>query len=183
DGVDVRRHRLADHRARLGVVPQEGHLFAGTVAENIAFGRPTAPRAEITAAAAAVGALEMIRALPGAMNHQVGERGRGLSAGQRQLIALARAELVDPDLLLLDEATATLDPVTERAVLDAGRRLTRARTSVLVAHRLSTAERADVICVVEGGRIVESGPPAELRTAGGPYARLVRAADGTGVGA
>ncbi len=177
DGVDVRRHRLTDHRSRLGVVPQEGHLFAGTVAENIAFGRPDADRAEIVAAAEAVGALTMIAGLPGSMNHPVGERGRGLSAGQRQLIALARAELVDPHLLLLDEATATLDPVTERAVLDAGRRLSRARTSVLVAHRLSTAERADVICVVEGGRIVEAGPPARLRTSNGPYARLVRAAE------
>lgn len=172
DGVDLRRYPLSDYRRRLGVVPQEAHLFTGTVAENIAYGRPDASRAQIEDAAAAVGALETIANLPGGMNEPVGERGQGLSAGQRQLLALARAELVDPDVLLLDEATATLDPVTELIVLDAGRQVMRSRTSVLVAHRLTTAEQADVIVVVEDGRIVETGPTQALRAAGGHYARL-----------
>lgn len=172
DGADVRDYRLADYRARLGIVPQEAHLFTGDVASNIAFGKPSATPEEIAAAAAAVGAAEMIAALPLGMHQPVGERGRGLSAGQRQLIALARAELVAPDLLLLDEATATLDPDTEASVLAASRSLTRDRTTVIVAHRLGTAARADRIAVVDHGRIVEFGPHAELLAAGGPYARL-----------
>ena len=124
DGVDVRRFRLADYRHRLGVVPQEPHLFTGDVAANIAYARPDAAPAEIEAAARAVGALALVRGLPGGFRHPVGERGQGLSAGQRQLIALARAELADPDLLLFDEATAALDPATEAAVLAAGDRVT-----------------------------------------------------------
>ncbi|MEU2041375.1 ABC transporter ATP-binding protein [Nocardia niwae] len=176
DGADVRDYRLADYRARLGIVPQEAHLFTGDVASNIAFGKPFATPEEVAAAAAAVGATEMIAALPLGMNQPVGERGRGLSAGQRQLIALARAELVAPDLLLLDEATATLDPDTEASVLAASRSLSRDRTTVIVAHRLGTAARADRIAVVDHGRIVEFGPHTELLAAGGPYARLWAAA-------
>ncbi len=176
DDVDVRHYRLADYRSRLGIVPQESHLFTGDVASNIAFGKPFATPEEIAAAAAAVGATEMIAGLPLGMNHPVGERGRGLSAGQRQLIALARAELVAPDLLLLDEATATLDPDTEASVLAASRSLSRDRTTVIVAHRLGTAARADRIAVVDHGRIVEFGEHAELLAAGGPYARLWAAA-------
>ncbi|MFD4367861.1 ABC transporter ATP-binding protein [Rhodococcus sp. NPDC058521] len=172
DGVDIRRFDLSRYRSRLGVVPQEAHLFTGTVAENIAYGRPSAERADIERAASAVGALDTIAGLRGGMRHAVGERGQGLSAGQRQLIALARAELVEPDLLLLDEATATLDPATERAVLDAGRLVTTRRTSVIVAHRLATAAQADLVVVVDGGRIVESGTHAALRHAGGHYSRL-----------
>lgn len=179
DGIDIRRYRLADYRSRLGIVPQEAHLFTGDVASNIAFGRPDATEAEITAAAAAVGAADMIAALPGGMRHPVGERGRGLSAGQRQLIALARAELVDPDLLLLDEATATLDPATEDAVLVASRSLARGRSTVVVAHRLATAARADRIAVVDHGRISETGTHIELLAARGPYARLWAAAQHT----
>ena len=166
DGVDVRRYRLAAFRHRLGVVPQEAHLFTGDVASNIAYGRPDATPAEIEAAARAVGALELVRRLPAGFRTPVGERGQGLSAGQRQLVALARAELVGPDLLLFDEATAALDPATEAAVLAAGDRVTgrpgRRRTAFVVAHRLATAARADRVVVLHGGRIAEQGPPAEL---------------------
>ncbi|MGW5270079.1 ABC transporter ATP-binding protein [Rhodococcus sp. NPDC003994] len=180
DGVDLRTRPLTAYRRRLGVVPQEAHLFGGTVASNIAFGRPDASRADIEAAARAVGALPMIAALPSGMNTPVGERGRGLSAGARQLVALARAELVDPDVLLLDEATATLDPATERAVLDASRTITRRRTAVVVAHRLATAARADTVVVVHDGRIVESGPHATLIRSGGFYAELWDITEGRG---
>ncbi|MFW0872076.1 ABC transporter ATP-binding protein [Rhodococcoides corynebacterioides] len=180
DGADLRSRPLTAYRQRLGVVPQEAHLFGGTVASNIAFGRPDASRADVEAAARSVGALPMIAALPSGMNTPVGERGRGLSAGARQLVALARAELVDPDILLLDEATATLDPATERAVLDASRTITRRRTAVVVAHRLATAARADTVVVVHDGRIVESGPHAMLIRSGGFYARLWDITEGRG---
>ncbi|GAA3688018.1 ABC transporter ATP-binding protein [Gordonia hankookensis] len=169
DGTDIRDFALADYRGRLGVVPQEPHLFTGTVAENIAYGRPDADRRAIAAAAHAVGAAGMIAGLPGRMNHPIGERGQGLSSGQRQLIALARAELVEPDLLLLDEATATLDQATESLVLAAGEALTHRRTSVIVAHRLATAARADTIAVVDQGRIVERGTHTELLALGQRY--------------
>ncbi len=169
DGTDIRDFALRDYRRHLGVVPQEAHLFTGTVADNIAFGRPGADRAQIAAAAHAVGAAQMIAALPGGMNHPIGERGQGLSSGQRQLVALARAELVEPDLLLLDEATATLDQATEAQVLAAGEALTHRRTSVIVAHRLATAARADRIAVVDEGRIVELGTHGELLALGNRY--------------
>ncbi|MFT4087242.1 MAG: ABC transporter ATP-binding protein [Gordonia sp. (in: high G+C Gram-positive bacteria)] len=170
--ADIAAVSLRDYRSHLGVVPQEPHLFAGTVADNIAYGRPAATREEIVRAAHRVGAAGMIAALPGGMNFPVAERGRGLSSGQRQLIALARAELVEPDLILLDEATATLDQATEAQVLLAGEALARRRTSVIVAHRLATAARADTIAVVDGGRIVEHGSHDALLAAGGRYAQL-----------
>jgi ATP-binding cassette subfamily B protein len=172
DGVDVRDYDLASYRHRLGVVPQEAHLFVGTIRDAIAYGRPDASDAEVEAAARAVGAVDMIARLPGGFYHQVAERGRNLSAGQRQLIALARAYLVDPEILLLDEATAALDLATEAAVTRAAQQLAARRTTLVVAHRLTTAAEADRIVVIDGGRITESGTHDELLAAGGSYASL-----------
>ncbi|GAA2348679.1 ABC transporter ATP-binding protein [Saccharopolyspora halophila] len=177
DGVDVRSYGLTDFHQRLAVVPQEGHLFAGDVATNIAYARPEATPDEIEAAARDVGALPGIAMLPRGFRQQVGERGHGLSAGQRQLVALARAELVDPDVLLLDEATAALDPATESMVVAASDRVAARRTTFVVAHRLGTAARADRIVVVDDGRIVEQGGHQQLLAGNGHYARLWRAAE------
>ncbi|NKY88500.1 ABC transporter ATP-binding protein [Nocardia veterana] len=175
DGIDIREFRLEDYRKRLGVVPQEPYLFGDTVCEAIAYGRPDADPAEIEWAARAVGAHEMIAALDHGYHHPIGPQGRLLSSGQRQLLALARAQLVEPDILILDEATASLDLATEARVRAAIDVLTAGRTTIVVAHRLATAADSDVVAVMVGGRLAEVGPHEELLRAEGTYAALWRA--------
>jgi len=172
DGVPVGAYDLTAFRRRLGIVGQEPFLFAGSLRDNIAYGRPSATDAEVEAAARAVGAHDMIAVLPGGYRHVVSERGRSLSAGQRQLVALARAQLVDPAILILDEATSNLDLASEARVQAAMGVLARGRTTLLVAHRLPTARAADRILVIGGGRVIEEGTHDELIALDGRYAEL-----------
>ena len=172
DGHDLRELGLGAYRRQLGYVPQEAFLFTGTIRDNIAYGRPDASDADVERAARAVGAHDFVAALPGGYLHVLSERGRSLSSGQRQLIALARAELVDPVVLLLDEATSNLDLATEARVARAMHQVSHGRTTVVIAHRLQTAAAADRIVVLEAGRVVETGPHAELLARGGRYAAM-----------
>lgn len=172
DGIDVRRLSQAELRRHVVMVTQENYLFSGTVADNIRFGRPDATDAEVAAAATSVGAGAFIAALPDAYDTDVAKRGGRLSAGQRQLVAFARAFLADPAVLILDEATSSLDIPGERMVQRALRDVLSGRTAFVIAHRLSTVEIADRVLVVEDGCIVEDGPPAELIRAEGHYAAL-----------
>ena len=172
DGHDLRDVSIRSLRDQLAIVPQEGHLFAGTIAENLAFGRPEASDAELQAAADAIGATGFIEALPDGFDTRNNERGSGLSAGQRQLISFARALVADPRLLILDEATSSVDLRAEQRIDEALRTLLAGRTAIVIAHRLSTIRDADRIVVLEDGRIVEQGSHDELLRAGGRYAEL-----------
>ncbi|HEV2440733.1 MAG TPA: ABC transporter ATP-binding protein [bacterium] len=174
DGYDLRRVKAASLRAQIGLVPQETILFAGTIADNIAYGRPAASRAEIEEAARVANAHKFIAALPGGYDTVLGEGGMQLSGGQRQRLALARAVLNDPAIYILDEATSALDAESEEAIQDAMARLTERRTTFIVAHRLSTVRSAGRIIVMLDGRIVETGRHDELASREGPYSRLVR---------
>jgi len=172
DGVDLNDVTQASLRRQLGVVPQEGFLFAGTVADNIAFGRPDAPAEEIVRAAQTVGAHEFILRLENGYETELGERGTRLSLGQRQLVAFARALLADPRVLILDEATSSVDIGTERRIEQALRVLLAERTAFIIAHRLSTIRDADLIVVLEHGRVVEQGSHEELLARRGLYTSL-----------
>jgi ABC-type multidrug transport system fused ATPase/permease subunit len=172
DGVDLRDLSSVDLRRGVVMVTQENFLFSGTIAENIAFGRPSASRAEVEAAARAIGADEFIRSLPEGYDTDVRKRGGRLSAGQRQLVAFARGFLADPAVLILDEATSSLDIPSERLVQRAMRTILTDRTAFVIAHRLSTVQIADRVLVIENGQVVEDGPPGRLVATGGRYAAL-----------
>jgi ATP-binding cassette subfamily B protein len=171
-GVDLKNATLDSLRGRIVVIPQEGFLFNATIRDNVRLARAGASNAEVDAALRAVNAYDRFASLPEGLDTEVRERGSRLSAGEKQLVSLARAALADPALLVLDEATSSLDPGTEALVEGAVDRLLEGRTVVVIAHRLSTSERADMVGVVDGGRLVELGTHADLVAAGGPYSRL-----------
>jgi putative ABC transport system ATP-binding protein len=171
-GVDLRDVSPEDRRRSIRMVPQDGFLFDTSVAQNIRYGRVGATDADVIDAVEALGLTAWVSGLVDGMDTRVGERGEGLSVGERQLVALARAQLADPGLLVLDEATSAVDPETETTLERAMERLAAGRTTVSVAHRLSTAERSDLVLVFDDGRIVESGPHTELVERGGVYAGL-----------
>ncbi|MFJ5119969.1 ABC transporter ATP-binding protein, partial [Kitasatospora sp. NPDC088548] len=175
DGVDLRDLATAELRRGVVMLTQESFLFSGTVAENIAIGRPGATREEVEQAARDIGAHEFIAALPDGFDTDVRKRGGRISAGQRQLVAFARALLADPAVLILDEATSSLDVPGEQAVQRAMRTVLAGRTAVIIAHRLSTVEIADRVLVMDEGRIVEDGTPQELIDGSGRFAELHQA--------
>ncbi len=175
DGVDIRRLRIAEYRRHIGLVLQEPFLFFGTIAENIAYGKPEASREEIVAAARAAHAHEFILRLPHGYDSLVGERGQALSGGERQRISIARALLIDPQILILDEATSSVDTATEQEIQKALDNLVQGRTTIAVAHRLSTLRKADRLVVLDRGRVVETGTHDELMQREGAYFELYRA--------
>ncbi len=181
DGHDLRTLRLHDIRRHVVFVEQEPTLLHATVAENIRYGRPDASEVDVTQAAAAAGLESFLAQLPDGLATMVGERGLQMSAGERQRIAIARAFLANPSVLVLDEPTAALDPASERQVVESYLAVMRGRTSIVISHRAAVAEAADQVAVVEGSRLVETGPPRVLAASGGAFARLFGA--GTGVGA
>lgn len=172
DGIDLRRISDADLRRHVVMVTQEAYLFSGSVADNIRLGRPDATDAEVHDAARAVGLYDFVRALPEGFDTDVRKRGGRLSAGQRQLVAFARVFLADPAVIVLDEATSSLDIPSERLVQDALETVLRDRTAVIIAHRLSTVAIADRVLVLEAGRVVEDGAPQELIAGNGRFAGL-----------
>ncbi|RYF82022.1 MAG: ABC transporter ATP-binding protein, partial [Comamonadaceae bacterium] len=175
DGTDIRRYAVADYRRHVGLVLQEPFLFFGTIAQNIAYGKPDATREEIVAAARAAHAHDFILRLPHGYDSLVGERGQGLSGGERQRISIARALLIDPRILILDEATSAVDTETEKEIQKALDNLVRGRTTLAIAHRLSTLRKADRLVVMDRGEIVEVGPHDALMAQQGAYWRLYQA--------
>ncbi|HVE29744.1 MAG TPA: ABC transporter ATP-binding protein, partial [Mycobacteriales bacterium] len=171
-GVPLTEVQFGSLRSRVVMVPQDGFLFDESVADNVRYGRPDATDDEIVAAFGALGLGDWLAGLPDGVLTRVGQRGEALSVGERQLVAIARAYIGDPDVLVLDEATSAVDPATEVRLTRALDSLTRGRTTLVIAHRLATAENADEILVVDAGRVVQRGPHAELVTQDGPYARL-----------
>ena len=172
DGTDLRDVQLRSIRRQLGVVLQDPFLFSGTIADNIRFGRPEATDEEVAAAAHAIGVDRITARFEGGLDHVVREGGSGLSAGERQLISIARALLADPRILILDEATSNIDRPSEILIEQAFDTLLRGRTSVIIAHRLATVRRADEILVIEKGRVTQRGTEAELLAEDGPFRRL-----------
>ncbi|MEY4607484.1 MAG: hypothetical protein RLY45_2244, partial [Actinomycetota bacterium] len=174
-GVPLTRVANDDLRRRLTVVPQEPFLFEGSIAANLRFARPDLSGADLTAAIESLDLGDWLDTLPDGLATEVGQRGAQLSAGERQLVALIRASLVDPAVLVLDEATSSVDALTEVRLTRALERLAKGRTTIAIAHRLSTAARADRVLVLDRGHLVEDGPHDQLVTAGGPYARMYEA--------
>jgi ABC-type multidrug transport system fused ATPase/permease subunit len=174
DGVDLRDVELRSYRRQLGVVLQDPFLFSGTIADNIRFARPEATDQEVEQTAAAIGVDRVVARLHGGLEHEVREGGAGLSAGERQLISIARALLADPRILILDEATSNIDRPTEVLIERALDRLLHGRTSIIIAHRLATVRRADQIFVIERGKVVQTGTESELLAVEGSYRSLAR---------